>query len=94
MYYIVSGIVDIVCAVFAFIWPLSTPALILIKIFSIPVTAYLFFALAAGEKSFFYLNLGFSRNEYRYIPVAVDALVFMLLLIIALSLSHVFIAAQ
>ena len=94
MYYIVSGIVDIVCAVFAFMWPLSTPALILIKVFSIPVTAYLFFAFAASEKSFFYLNLGFSRNEYRYIPVVVDALVFVLLIILALTLSHVFIPAQ
>ena len=93
MYYIVAGIIDIACAVFILFDPMATPAILLIKLMSIPVLAYLFFALASNEKTFFYLNLGFSRNEYRYIPIVIDALAFVLLVILSISLSHVIIPA-
>lgn len=93
MYYIVAGIIDAACAVYMLFWPMSTPIILLIKLLSIPVLAYLLLTIATREKAYFYLNLGFSRNEYRFIPVAVDALVFVLLTILALSLSHVLIPA-
>ena len=93
MYYIVAGIIDVACAVYILFWPMSTPMILLIKLLSIPVLAYLLLTIATREKAYFYLNLGFSRNEYRFIPVAVDALVFVLLTVLALSLSHVLIPA-
>ena len=93
MYYIVAGIINVACAVYILFWPMSTPMVLLVKLLSIPVLAYLFFALASNEKTFFYLNLGFSRNEYRYIPIVIDALAFVLLVILSISLSHVIIPA-
>ena len=89
IYYVVAGIIDVACAVFILHDPLTTPMVFLVKVMSIPVLAYLFFALASNEKMFFYLNLGFSRNEYRYIPIVIDALAFVLLVILAIILSHV-----
>ena len=89
IYYVVAGIIDVACAVFILLDPLTTPMVFLVKVMSIPVLAYLFFALASNEKMFFYLNLGFSRNEYRYIPIVIDALAFVLLVILSIILSHV-----
>ena len=39
MYYIVAGIIDIACAVFILFDPMATPAILLIKLMSIPVLA-------------------------------------------------------
>ena len=89
IYYIVAGIIDAMCAAYVLFWPLSTPMVLFVKLVTIPVLAYLFFAVAAGDKAHFYLNLGFSRNEYRYIPIAFDAVIFVLLVILAIILSHV-----
>ena len=93
MYYIVAGIIDIACAVFILFDPMATPAILLVKLLSIPLMAYLLLTLATREKAYFFLNLGFSRSEYRFIPIAVDALVFVLLVILSISLSHVIIPA-
>lgn len=93
MYYIVAGIIDVACAVYILFWPMSTPMVLVVKLLSIPVMAYLLLTIATREKAYFFLNLGFSRSEYRFIPIAVDALAFVLLVILSISLSHVIIPA-
>ncbi len=86
--YIISGILTIGMAVLVAFRPLSVSPCIAIKAMSIPVIYYMNANFTKGIAMYFYLNLGFSKMEYRFLPFILDFTVFALLIIITGSVGY------
>ena len=81
--YVISAILTVAMGVFAVFYPMMIPTFICVKLVSIPVILYLFTLFDSGLKLYFYLNLGISRNEYRFIPLVVEFISFILIMVIS-----------
>ena len=79
----ISAILTVAMGVFAVFYPMMIPTFICVKLVSIPVILYLFTLFDSGLKLYFYLNLGISRNEYRFIPLVVEFISFILIMVIS-----------
>ena len=68
--------------------PMTAPTCICIKLLSIPVIYYLCFSLTKGMGMYFYINLGISKNEYRFIPFIVEFAAFIFIMVISAATGH------
>lgn len=78
-----SAALTVSMAVLVFFYPMLIPTCICIKILSIPVVYYLHSILAEGLVMYFYINLGISRNEYRFIPLVVEFIGFFIVMMLS-----------
>ena len=81
--YVVSLLVTLSAAVAVFFSRVLIPTVSLLKIISVPVILYLFKSLHGKDGIYFWINLGLSRKEYFYIPVAVEFILFVCLVAVA-----------
>lgn len=81
--YVISAIVSAAMAVYVVYEPMTMPVCFILKLLSLPCVWYLRVILTRGLGMYFYLNLGISRNEYRFIPLAVEFIFFVLIMIIS-----------
>ncbi|MBE6227797.1 MAG: hypothetical protein E7120_02865 [Bacteroidales bacterium] len=58
--------------------PYAIPTCVLLKLVSIPIILYLYTTFTKETEIYFYLNLGISRKEYRFIPFVVEFIGFIL----------------
>ena len=86
--YIISAILTVAMAVTVAFRPLAIPFCLLIKLFSIPIIAYLHASFSKSQEVYFYINLGISRKEYYLIPFAVDFIAFVLLIIVSGTIGY------
>lgn len=87
-YYVISGIMTLAASALVLFSPTAIPVCILLKLFSIPVILYLLISLQKGMSIFFYINLGISRIEYYAIPVAMEFVIFVLMMIISGNIGY------
>ncbi len=81
--YMVSAVFDIAMAVLVVFRPYAITPCIAIKAMSIPVIYYLNSTFTKGMGMYFWLNLGVSRREYRFLPFVLDFVLFLLLMVIS-----------
>lgn len=86
--YLISGALSAVAITLCFFDPSAAATFIVLKALSIPVILYLFKSFSSPQSLHFYINLGIGRTEYYAIPAAVEAAVFVLLMIVSVSLSY------
>ena len=86
--YVISSILTLSMTAVAVFYPTLIPDFILIKIFSIPLIYYLCKTFNSGLNMYFYLNLGMSRYEYRFIPFLVEFVAFVLLMVLVGVIGH------
>ena len=80
--YSVSAILTLAVSSLIAFNPYAIPMCILLKLLSIPVILYLYTTLSKKTEIYFYLNLGISRTEYRFIPFVVEFIGFILFITI------------
>lgn len=68
--------------------PVTVPACIILKVASMPVILYLFISLKKGRDLYFYINLGFGKNEYYAVPFTSEFIVFIMLTVISGLCGH------
>ncbi len=89
MIYLLSGVINLAMAALVAFHPLAIPVCVVIKLMSVPVIYYLNRDMSKGLGIYFYLNLGISRSEYYMIPIAVDLMLFFVLVSIAGVVGYV-----
>ena len=76
--YAVSAVLTLALSSLVFFNPYAIPMCLLLKLLSIPIILYLYTAITRKMDIYFYLNLGISRKEYRFIPFGVEFIGFIL----------------
>ena len=87
--YLISAIYSLAVAGLCCFYPMMAPVYILLKLMCNPILLYLFRSFQGKHTIYFYLNLGISRMEYYLIPVAVELILFALLLTISIRIGYV-----
>lgn len=87
--YSVSFVVTLAAAVASFLSPISIPTFSLLKILSVPVILFFVKSFQKGDTIYFWMNMGISRKEYYYLPIAVEFVLFVLLVSLAGILTNV-----
>lgn len=86
--YLISSLLTFAMSCLVLVKPISIPVCIIVKLISIPVVLYLYTTFSKKTEVYFYLNMGISRNEYYFIPFAMELIGFVLLMIITGKIGY------